>query len=54
MLPALTSSMAIVSVEDFFNADLPLPEHSFEQSPCYPIIGSKSRGPLLLQGTQED
>jgi hypothetical protein len=37
-------STAIVSVEWFFRdvADLPyepLPEHSLEQSPCYPIIG---------------
>ena len=41
---ASIESTAIVSVERFFNdvADLPyqpLPEHSLEQSPCYPIIG---------------
>jgi hypothetical protein len=39
-----SESTTIVSVEEFFNdvADLPyqpLPEHSLEQSPCYPIIG---------------
>ena len=34
--------MPIVSVEDFFSSkhSLPLPDHSLEQSPCYPIIGS--------------
>ena len=41
---ASVESTSIVSVERFFNdvADLPyqpLPEHSLEQSPCYPIIG---------------
>ena len=39
---------SIVSVEWFFNdvADLPyqpLPEHSLEQSPCYPIIGRNNK-----------
>ena len=45
--------MPIVSVEDFFRADpdkpsLPLPDHSLEQSPCYPIIGSKSSGDHII------
>jgi hypothetical protein len=36
---------AIVSVEDFFSSkeSLQLPNHSLEQSPCYPIIGCKYR-----------
>ncbi len=28
----------IVSVENFFSNDMPLPDHSLEQSPCYTII----------------
>jgi hypothetical protein len=32
----------IVSVEDFFNNNISLPNHSFEESPCYPIIGIRS------------
>src|SRR5215467_5234093 len=28
----------IVSVEDFFNDDMPLSGHSIEESPCQPII----------------
>ena len=44
----MSESTAIVSVERFFNdvADLPyepLPEHSLEQSPCYPIIGKNQK-----------
>jgi hypothetical protein len=31
----------IISVEYFFSNDMPLDAHSFEESPCYPIIGSK-------------
>jgi hypothetical protein len=44
LTPAENSSMPIVSVEDFFSCkqSLPLPNHSLEQSPCRPIIGSKS------------
>ena len=33
----------IVSVEDFFNNDISLlDQHSIEQSPCFPIIGSRT------------
>jgi hypothetical protein len=48
--PAENSSMPIVSVEDFFSSkqSLPLPDHSLEQSPCYPIIGSKSGGDHII------
>jgi hypothetical protein len=31
----------IISVEDFFSNDMPLPGHSIEESPCYPLIGSR-------------
>jgi hypothetical protein len=31
----------ITSFEGFFNDDIPLEPHSFEESPCYPIIGSR-------------
>lgn len=31
----------IMSVEDFFNNDIPLDGHSFEESPCYPIISCR-------------
>ena len=36
----------VVSVENFFSDEqsLPLSLHSLEQSPCYPIIGSKPAG----------
>jgi hypothetical protein len=45
---ASVESTTIVSVERFFHdvADLPyqpLPEHSLEQSPCYPIIDRNNR-----------
>ena len=45
---ARVESTTIVSVERFFHdvADLPyqpLPEHSLEQSPCYPIIGKNQK-----------
>ena len=51
---ARVESTAIVSVECFFNdvADLPyepLPEHSLEQSPCYPIIGRDNNRVIFLQ-----
>jgi hypothetical protein len=41
----------IVSVEDFFKVDpgnqsSALPDHSLEQSPCYPIIGSTTLYPI--------
>jgi hypothetical protein len=38
-----TNFKPIITVEIFFsdNQSLPLPYHSFEQSPCYPIIGAK-------------
>lgn len=32
----------IVSIEDFFGDDMPLPGHSLHESPCYPIINTKS------------
>jgi hypothetical protein len=43
--PIEDSVMPIVSVEDFFSSkeSLQLPNHSLEQSPCYPIIGCKYR-----------
>ena len=31
----------IVSIEDFFSNDIPLPGHSIEESPCYHIISSR-------------
>jgi hypothetical protein len=34
-------SKPIVSIEEFFSNDMPLDAHSLEESPCYPIIGSK-------------
>ena len=48
--PAENSFMPIVSVEDFFSIkqSLQLPNHSLEQSPCYPIIGSKSSGDYII------
>lgn len=48
--PAEHSFMPIISVEDFFssNQSLPLPVHSLEQSPCCPIIGSKSGGDYII------
>ena len=50
---ASVESTAIVSVERFFNdvADSPyqpLPEHSLEQSPCYPIIGRNNNNGLYF------
>ena len=53
LTPTENSSMPIVSLEDFFkdNPDkqsLPLPNHSLEQSPCRPIIGSKSQGNYIM------
>jgi hypothetical protein len=47
------SFIPIVVVEDFFETDIdkefsPLPDHSLEQSPCYPIIGSKSRDDHII------
>jgi hypothetical protein len=38
------SYKSIISVEDFFSNGIPIfgLDHSFEQSPCYPIIGSRS------------
>lgn len=48
---------SIPSIEDFFFDDPcitpkkpwePLPAHSLEQSPCYPIIGFHSRSRLQL------
>jgi hypothetical protein len=46
LTPAENSFAPIVSVEVFFSSmqSLPLPNHSLEQSPCYPIIGSKPAG----------
>jgi hypothetical protein len=46
-------STTIVSVERFFHdvADLPyqpLPEHTVEQSPCYPIIGRNNNNGLYF------
>ncbi|HEY7572869.1 MAG TPA: hypothetical protein VH796_16030 [Nitrososphaeraceae archaeon] len=41
----LSSSISYSNVEEFFRADKPflsLTDHSLEESPCYPIIGSKS------------
>jgi hypothetical protein len=35
-----SASQTSQSVEYFFSNDMPLPGHSLEQSPCYPIIGS--------------
>jgi hypothetical protein len=48
--PAQKPFMPIVSVEDFFSSKqpLPLPDHSLEQSPCYPIIGSKPGGNYIM------
>jgi hypothetical protein len=50
LIPGDNSFTPIVSVEDFFSSKqpLPLPQHSFEQSPCYPIIGSKSEGSYTM------
>lgn len=31
----------IISIEDFFSNDMPLDNHSVEESPCYPIIDIK-------------
>ena len=49
-VPVENSIMSIVSVEDFFSSNQPLPlsDHSLEQSPCYPIIGSKSSGNYII------
>jgi hypothetical protein len=48
--PTDNSSKPIVSVADFFSSkqSLALPEHSLEQSPCYPIIGSKTEGNYIM------
>ena len=48
-----SESTTIVSVECFFHdvADLPyqpLPEHTVEQSPCYPIIGRNNNNRLYF------
>jgi hypothetical protein len=52
-LSASVESTSIVSVERFFHdvADLPyqtLPEHSLEQSPCYPIIARNNNNRLYF------
>lgn len=41
------SSISYINVEEFFRADKPFlssTDHSLEESPCYPIIGSKTKG----------
>ncbi|MGA9153701.1 MAG: hypothetical protein WBZ36_24225, partial [Candidatus Nitrosopolaris sp.] len=35
-------SNPIISIEDFFRDDVPLPSHSVEESPCFHIITTKS------------
>jgi hypothetical protein len=47
-MAAATMINPIVPIEEFFHDDLsllwqPLPLHSLEQSPCYPIIGIRKK-----------
>lgn len=39
--PTVESFNPIISVEDFFSDDMPLDNHSIEESPCLPIINTK-------------
>jgi hypothetical protein len=46
----LATFTPIISIEEFFNEDLPLPlpGHPLEKSPCYPIIDFKAAGKYIL------
>jgi hypothetical protein len=39
--PSKKSFNPIISIEDFFSNDMPLPGHSVEESPCGPMIRTK-------------